>query len=53
MCDYTYLLTDTSLKGINCPQVLNGIMTRSYSDAYFEYIGLVRNYSGIGISKLG
>ena len=51
--NYLYLNTGLIYERINCSLVLNGIMETNYANTAFIFLDLVRNYSGIGLTKLG
>jgi hypothetical protein len=53
LCDYSYLNVDPLLNSINCSLILNGVMSKTYSETYVMYLTLISNYSGIGLSQLG
>ena len=53
LCDYSYLNSGSLYRGINCSLILNGVMDKTYAETYIMFLSLVRNYSGVGLSKLG
>ena len=53
LCDFAYLNNGTLYRNINCSLILDGVMDKNYAETYILYLSLVRNYSGVGISKLG
>ena len=38
---------------INCSQILNGVLTKNYAETFIIFTSLTRNFTGVGISKLG
>ena len=38
---------------INCSQILNGVLTKNYAETFMIFTSLTRNFTGVGISKLG
>ena len=53
LCEYSYLNTGSLYKNINCSLILNGVMDKTYAETFVLFLDVVRNYSGIGLSKLG
>ena len=53
ICQYNYLNTNQIYLKLNCSVVLNGIMEKTFSEAFSQLKSLVRNYTGVGMKKLG